>query len=61
MTAPAIREAAQSFVDASAQQDAAIEALSRFLTGEIVKSDARLAPCVCGHVVMFCACEEQPK
>lgn len=61
MTAPAIREAAQSFIDSSAQQQDAIASLQRFLTNEIAKSDARLAPCVCGHVVMFCACEEKSK
>ena len=59
MTSPAIREAAQSFADASAQHQDAIASLQRFLTNEIAKCDARLAPCVCGHVAMFCACEEQ--
>lgn len=52
-------ETAHSLSAACADQDKAIDALSRFLSSEIEKSKARLAPCVCGHVAMFCACDEE--
>lgn len=61
MSAVIVRTAAQRLRDASADQGKAIDALAHFLTNEIAKSDARLAPCVCGHVAMFCACGEELK
>lgn len=61
MSALVIRKASQDFADATAEQGRTIDALAHFLTDEIAKSDARLAPCVCGHVAMFCACVEQGK
>lgn len=44
------------FLAAANDLDDACNALAHFLTGEVVKADARLAPCECGHVAMFCAC-----
>lgn len=62
MSAPvSIAEAAQGLSDAYAKQGKAIESLQRFLSREIAESERRLAPCVCGHIKMFCACLEKSK
>jgi len=61
VSAVAIQNAAQRLRDASADQGKAIDALAHFLSNEIAKSDARLAPCVCGHIALFCACVEESK
>lgn len=50
------RTSAQRLADAAADQVNAIDALSAFLSREIAESERRLAPCVCGHITMFCAC-----
>lgn len=49
---------ADRLLDAAVSLDASADALQRFLSAEIEKSKARLTPCVCGHVAMFCACDE---
>lgn len=46
------------FYEAVADWDDSLANLSRFFANERDRSAANLAPCACGHIALFCSCEE---
>ncbi len=49
-------QSAEQLHDSALRMGDEVEALQHFLSDQIALSDARLAPCDCGHIALFCAC-----